>query len=184
MHRFEIKHCNCWNELKRNNGVYVLKWTKKKRWCLWEYTKEEGNRKKALPSESSDCLAIRSPFRWSWEIICLGHDPWPTWLTQTQSYTQTQAYPCTDLAHKHIRPHKHIGPHRYIEQDQFTEFYSLLYIISFDRYLSICPFLNKRFEEKSPVSPKFSTDICLLSWTTVSQINPCWLGNSSGHLRP
>lgn len=106
------------------------------------------------------------------------HDPWPTWLTQTQ------AYPCTDLGHKHIRPHKHIGPHRYIGQDQFTEFYSLLYIISFDGYLSVCPFLNKRFEEKSSVSPKFSTDICLLSWTIVSQRNPCWVGNSSGHLRP
>jgi len=179
--RFEIKHCNCWNELKET--MVSMCWNELKRNdCVY------GNRQKKNATERRHYLR-KAVTVWQFghhsaevgKLFASAHDPWPTWLTQTQSYTQTQAYPCTDLAHKHIRPHKHIGPHRYIGQDQFTEFYSLLYIISFDGYLSICPFLNKRFEEKSPVSP---TDICLLSWTTVSQRNPCWVGNSSGHLRP
>lgn len=104
---------------------------------------------------------------------------WPmTDLTHTDSpiHTDSSIPTCTDLAHKHIRPHKHIGPHRNIGQDQLTDFCSLLYIVSFNGYLSICPFLNKRFEEKSPVGPKFSTDICLLSWTIVSQGNSCLSG--------
>ena len=112
---------------------------------------------------------------------------WPmTDLTHTDSliHIDSGIPTSTDLAHKHIRPHKHIGPHRNIGQDQLTNFCNLhISFLSTDIYLSVGSWENVS-KKKSPVSSKFSTDICLLSWTTVSQRNPRWVGNASGYPRP
>lgn len=130
-----------------------------------------------IPLKLGNCFPCRLSHNITWPMTDLTH-------TDSLIHTDSSIPTRTDLAHKHIRPHKHIGPHRNIGQDQLTDFCGLLYIVSFNGYLSISPFLNKHFEEKSPEGSKFSTDICLLSWTTISQRNPCWVGNLSGHLRP